>query len=138
MTTSEAVDKARALLEERRSELKRELAQIEQALSGLGGGRRGPGRPRGSASKPAGGKRRRRRRGGTRADHAHKYVSAHPGATASEIASSMGIKPNYVYRVMAELEKDGRVRKDGKGYRAIAELAVIDDGAGEGGGAGQA
>lgn len=132
MTTSEAVDKARALLEERRSELERELAQIEQALSGLGGGRRGPGRPRGSASKPAGGKRRRRRRGGTRADHAHKYVSAHPGATASEIASSMGIKPNYVYRVMAELEKDGRVRKDGKGYRAIAESAVIDDGAGAG------
>jgi sugar-specific transcriptional regulator TrmB len=128
MTTSEAVDKARALLEERRSELKRELAQIEQALSGLGRGRRGPGRPRGSASRPTG-KRRRRRRGGTRADHAHKYVAAHPGATASEIAGSMGIKPNYVYRVMAELEKDGRVRKDGKGYHATADSVVIDDGA---------
>lgn len=131
MTTSEAVDKARALLEQRRGELKRELAQIEQALSGLGGGRRGPGRPRGPASKSTGGKRRRRRRGGTRADHAYKYVSAHPGATASEIASSMGIKPNYVYRVMAELEKDGRVHKDGKGYHATA-----DSGAGASGGSG--
>jgi hypothetical protein len=127
MTTSEAVDKARALLEQRRGELKRELAQIEQALSGLGSGRRGPGRPRGPASKSTGGKRRRRRRGGTRADHAYSYVSAHPGATASAIASSMGIKPNYVYRVMAELERDGRVRKDGKGYHATA-----DSGAGAG------
>lgn len=128
MTTSETVDKARALLEERRGELKRELAQIEQALSGLGGRRRGPGRPRGSASKARSGKRRRGRRGGTRAEHAHKYVASHPGATASEIASSMGIKPNYVYRVMAELEQDGRVRKDGKGYHASADSPVTDVG----------
>ena len=34
----------------------------------------------------------------------------------------MGIKPNYIYRVMAELEKDGKVRKDGKGYHALAAL----------------
>ena len=66
------------------------------------------------------GKRRRRRRGGTRAEHALKHLEANPGATAPEIASALGIKPNYVYRVLGELKKDGRVRKDGKGYRAVA------------------
>ena len=124
-TGSDAVDKARALLEERRNELRSELDQIESALSGLNhNGRRGPGRPRGSRSsaRSGSGKRRRRRRGGTRADHALKFVDANPGATAGEIASSMGIQPNYVYRVMAELEKDGKVRKDGKGYHALAPL----------------
>lgn len=126
MAPSTAVDKARALLETRREELRSELDQIERALAGLDGRRRGPGRPRGSGSRGAGsgsarsnGKRRRRRRGGTRADHALKHVTANPGASASEIAAAMGIKPNYVYRVMAELEKDGRVRKDGKGYYAV-------------------
>ena len=119
---SNAVDKARKLLEQRRDELRAELNQIESALSGLGGSRRGPGRPRGSgSSRPAGG-RRRRRRGGTRAEHALTFIEANPGATAAEIATAMGIKPNYVYRVMAELEKDGRVRKDGKGYYALAPL----------------
>jgi hypothetical protein len=136
MAPSTAVDKARALLETRREELRSELDQIEQALAGLGGRRRGPGRPRGSGSRSAasgtvrgGGKRRRRRRGGTRADHALKHVTANPGASASEIAAAMGIKPNYVYRVMAELEKDGRVRKDGKGYYAVgAEQPATADG----------
>jgi sugar-specific transcriptional regulator TrmB len=122
---SGAVDQAKVLLEERRAELRSELDQIESALSGLNGGaRRGPGRPRGSRSstRSGGGKRRRRRRGGTRADHALSFVRDNPGATASAVAEAMGIKPNYVYRVMAELEKDGKVRKDGKGYHALAPL----------------
>lgn len=117
-TDSTAVDEARALLEGRRAELNRELKQVEKALAGLGRKpRRGPGRPRKSAgATTGGGKRRRRRKGGTRAEHAMSYLAKHPGAGAPEIADAMGIKPNYVYRVMAELEKDGKVRKEGKGY----------------------
>ena len=34
----------------------------------------------------------------------------------SEIAEKMGIKPNYVYRLMNELQKEGLVRKKGKSY----------------------
>jgi hypothetical protein len=26
--------------------------------------------------------------------------------------------PNYLYRVLPDLEKEGRIRKQGKGYRA--------------------
>lgn len=113
MTTADAVDKARTLLETRRGELRSELDQVEQALAGLAPRR---GRPRGAISKKTSGKRRRRRRGGTRAEHALKHISENPGATAPEIAKAMGIQPNYVYRVMGDLKKDGRVRKKGKGY----------------------
>jgi len=109
---SNTVDKARALLEQRRSELQQELRQIESAISGLGGRRRGPGRPPGS-----GGGRRRRRRGGTRADQAVKLITENPGIGVAELGKKMKLKaPNYLYRVLPDLEKEGRVRKKGRGY----------------------
>ena len=114
------LDKARSLIEGRLKELEDEKRRLEKALSNLKGERRGPGRPRGSrsASGSSGGRRRRRRRGGTRADHALKAVQAQPGISASEIATKLKIKPNYVYRVMAGLAEDGKVTKDGRGYTA--------------------
>ena len=114
------LDKARSLIEGRLKELEDEKRRLEKALSNLKGERRSPGRPRGSrsASGSGGGRRRRRRRGGTRADHALKAVEAQPGISASEIATKLKIKPNYVYRVMAGLAEDGKVTKDGRGYTA--------------------
>jgi hypothetical protein len=117
---SNAVDDAAKLIRERLSELDAERSQLERALSSLTGGstgRRAPGRPRGSTAR-TGGRRRRRRRGGTRADQAVRLVKANPGVTASEIAKKMGIKPNYLYRVLADLEKEGRVKKAGRKYSA--------------------
>jgi hypothetical protein len=114
--TSDTVDKAKALLEQRRTELQQELRQIESALSGLGGSRRGPGRPRGSGgnTRSSG---RRRRRGGTRADQAVKLISENPGIGVAELGKKMSLKaPNYLYRVLPDLEKEGRVKKQGKGY----------------------
>ena len=111
--SSNVLNEARALVERRLRELDQERARLERALADLTGGRVGrrrPGRPRGSAG------RRRRRRGGTRSDQAVKIVGANPGITASEIAKRMKIKPNYLYRVMGDLQKEGRVRKRGRGY----------------------
>lgn len=111
---SSTVDKARSLLEERRDELRRELKQIESAISGLGGGKRGPGRPRGSRSAP---KRKRRRGGGSRAEQAVKLISENPGIGVADLGKKMRLKaPNYLYRVLPDLEKEGRVKKRGKGY----------------------
>jgi len=105
---SNTVDRARALLEQRRSELHDELRQIEKAISGLGG-RRGRGRPRGTGG-------RRRRRGG-RSEQAVKLIKQNPGITVSELGKRMRLKaPNYLYRVLPDLEKEGRIRKKGKGY----------------------
>lgn len=117
---SNVLDKARSLIEERLAELDDERKRLERALADLKGGRRGPGRPRGSSQRRrgsgGGSKKRRRRRGGTRADQALKHVSDNPGIRASEIASKLSIQPNYVYRVMSELESDGKVEKRGREY----------------------
>ena len=45
-----------------------------------------------------------------------KIIRDNPGITASEIARRINIKPNYMYRVMGELQKEGQVRKRGRGY----------------------
>jgi len=62
---------------------------------------RGRGRPRGT---------------GRRAEEALKLVHAHPGITLQEMAKRMKIKANYLYRVLPQLEKTGKVKKQDKGY----------------------
>jgi CRP-like cAMP-binding protein len=119
-------DTAREALDQTIGELREQLKQAEEARAALGGGkpaRRGPGRPpgrpRGSTNKTATAgapRRRRKRRGGTRADQAVKLIEGQPGISASDVASSMKIKPNYLYRVLGDLEKEGRVKKDGRKY----------------------
>ncbi len=118
-TANGAVAEAAALLRARLRELDAERARVERALASLTDGRegkRGPGRPRGSTARTTG-RRQRKRRGGTRAEHAVKLIAAKPGITASEIARELKIKPNYMYRVLSDLEKEGKVRKDGRAYR---------------------
>lgn len=117
------LDVARDALERTVRELEDQLKQAEQALAALGGKatRRGPGRPRGSAKKSttsaaAPRRRRRKRRGGTRADQAVKLIEGQPGISASDVAKTMKIKPNYLYRVLGDLEKEGRVSKKGRQY----------------------
>ena len=114
-----AVEQAASLLKDRINELEKELARLQRALSNLTDGRqgrRGPGRPRGASGGTT--TRRRRRRGTTRADQAVKIISENPGITASEIAKQMRIKPNYLYRVLGDLQKEGRVKKSGRSYTA--------------------
>jgi DNA invertase Pin-like site-specific DNA recombinase len=119
-STTHVLDEARDLVKKRLAELDDERKRLERALAELGGkvtGRtgRGPGRPRGSVSKAAG-RKKRRRRSGTRADQAVSLVEGSPGISASDIAKSMKIKPNYLYRVLGDLEKEGRVKKKGRQY----------------------
>jgi predicted Rossmann fold nucleotide-binding protein DprA/Smf involved in DNA uptake len=127
--SSNHLDVARDALERTIRELEDQIKQAEQALAALGGKatRRGPGRPRGSAAKKTSGstpskggapRRRRKRRGGTRADQAVKLIEQNPGISASDVAKQMKIKPNYLYRVLGDLEKEGRVKKDGRSYSA--------------------
>ncbi len=98
------------------------LGRAKAALEGLEApAKRGPGRPRGSGSSgPGNGRRRRRRRqGGTRAQQALEVVRQQPGVSVRELSEKLGVKhPNYMYRVMNELQGDGAVRKEGRGYVA--------------------
>ena|SRR5690349_12978870 len=103
------------------------LEAARNALSGVendGGGassssgrRRGPGRPRGSGS--GSGRRRGRPRGGnTRGTQALELVRARPGITIRELAEAMAIQPNYLYRILPQLEQEGKVKREGKGWHA--------------------
>ena len=118
--SSNTVDEAATLIRDRLRELDGERAQLERALASLTGGRegrRGPGRPRGSTATSSNGRRRRSSRRNTRADQAVKLIEANPGISASEIARKMNIKPNYLYRVLSDLQQQGRVKKDGRSYQ---------------------
>jgi len=120
--TTNVLDEARELVQKRLADLDDERKRLERALAELGGkaARRAPGRPRGSKSSSTRSgsepRRRRRRRGGTRADQAVKLIEKEPGISASDVAKAMKIKPNYLYRVLGDLEKEGRVKKQGRQY----------------------
>jgi hypothetical protein len=79
------------------------------------------GRRRASSATPASGPRRRGRpRGsGTRSKEALELVRGRPGITIPEIAEAMGIQQNYLYRVLPALQKDGLVRKEGRGWHPL-------------------
>jgi hypothetical protein len=93
-------------------------------------GRKKVGRPPGSGKKvgrppgkkvgrPAGkGKARggRPKGSGGRAAQALTFVEGQPGITIPELAAKMGIKQNYLYRVLPGLEQEGRLEKKGRGW----------------------
>jgi hypothetical protein len=96
--------------------------------------RRGPGRPRGSVSRktataapaartgrkkagrPSARRAGRRKGSGTRAAEALAFVQGQPGITIPELAAKMGIKQNYLYRVLPGLEQEKKVSKQGRGW----------------------
>jgi CRP-like cAMP-binding protein len=101
------------------------LEAASAALDGVGGAagpaapaRRGRRRAATPSAAPAAGPRRRGRpRGsGTRSKQALELVRTRPGISIPEIAEAMGIQQNYLYRVLPALQKDGLVRKDGRGW----------------------
>jgi hypothetical protein len=136
---SNFVDTTVKEINSRLKELQEEVARLEAARTALvGAAKRGPGRPRGSASaaaapaaaspaaaakpKPAARKRGRpgrprgRRGGNTRSNQALELVRSSPGITIPKIAEQLKIEPNYLYRVMPKLVSDGLIRRDGLGY----------------------
>ena len=127
-STANVLDEARRPVQKRLADLDDERRRLERALAELGGKatRRSPGRPRGNKSTAttsstpraatATSRKRRKRRGGTRADQAVKLIESEPGISASEVAKTMKIKPNYLYRVLGDLEKERRVKKKGRQY----------------------
>jgi hypothetical protein len=107
-----------------------QLEKAKEALEGVGAPRRrGPGRPPGSRSASAtttrrassgnGRRRRRGRKGGNRADQVLGVIRENPGISVSEIGDRLGMKQkNYLYRVVGNLQSEGAVKKDGRGFTA--------------------
>jgi hypothetical protein len=120
-------------LEEKRKEISQRLKELrplvdeyqrleaaEKALSGVDGNRRttpSPTARRARSARAKGTGRRGRPRGsGTRANQALELVKSRPGITIPELAEAMGIKQNYLYRVMPGLAEEGKVTKSGRGW----------------------
>ena len=117
-------------IEERLRELQpliEEFHRLEAASAALNGvsaaavSAAAPRRRASSAANGTGTGRRGRARGGrsgenTRAAQTVELVRANPGITIPELAGHMGIKPNYLYRVLPQLADEGKLRRDGKGW----------------------
>jgi hypothetical protein len=73
------------------------------------------GRPAGEIGRPAG-RAGRPKGGGKRAAEALSLVQGQPGITIPELAAKMGIKQNYLYRVLPGLQKEGKLEKKGRGW----------------------
>jgi CRP-like cAMP-binding protein len=129
-------------LDEKRREIATRLKELEplvseydrlrsalDALDGVGGAggsaraARGAAAPRPARRAATNGAARQSGRGrprgtGTRSKEALALVRSQPGISIPEIAQTMGIKQNYLYRVLPQLQKDGLVRKEGRGWHA--------------------
>ncbi len=115
-------------LEEKRKEIQARLkelkpqadeyARLERAERALAGLDEKPSRPAAGRRRGGGGNGRRGRPkgSGTRSIQALELVRSRPGITIPELADAMGIKQNYLYRVMPDLAKQGEVVKSGRGW----------------------
>ncbi len=133
------VDQKRGEMEDRLTELRPiveeydRLTKAVEALSNAGVGssrraakpKRAAAKPKRAAAKPkkrrsAASGRRGRPKGsgkrGKRSKQALRLVTTNPGVTIPEIAKKIGIKQNYLYRVLPTLEKEGLVVKKGRGW----------------------
>ena len=112
-------------LEEKRSEIEARLKELKplhdeyltlqkakQALDGVE-------RPKRAASAPRRGRRGRPRGSGGTSAKALEAIRQNPGISVAELARQLKMRhPNYLYRVLPQLESQGAVRKDGKGWHA--------------------
>jgi hypothetical protein len=129
-------------LEEKRKEIQARLEELrpaveeyhrleaaERALAGVpangngtgGTGRSASAKPRASrsrsdASSGGTGRRGRPKGSGQRAQQALEQIRNEPGITIPELAEKMGIKQNYLYRVVPDLQEQGLVTKSGRGW----------------------
>ena len=71
-----------------------------------------------AASATVGAPRRagRRKGSGARSAQALRLVRGQPGITIPELAAKMGIKHNYLYRVLPGLEQEGKLEKRDRGW----------------------
>ncbi len=119
------------------------LDRVETPVRRAVGRPRGPGRPPGSrnstktvrttrkkrsassaratkSTRRAGARRktRRTRSGGTRAEQTLAAIKQSPGIGISDLAKKLGIRPNYLYRVTAQLHRERRIRRRNGGFQA--------------------
>ena len=114
-------------LEEKRSEIDARLKELKPlydeylTLQKAKAALDGVNRPARRAAGPRRGRRGRPRGSGGTAKKALAAIRKNPGITVSQLARELKMRhPNYLYRVLPQLEAQGAVRKDGKGWHAAS------------------
>jgi hypothetical protein len=112
-----------APLVEEYEELSEAAAALGITTNGSAPAKSKRGRPaKAGAAKPKGtgtGKRGRPPGSGNRGEEILGILRITPGLTIAEVAGKLNIKPNYLYRVLPGMEKDGKVKKVDKGYHVV-------------------
>jgi hypothetical protein len=70
-----------------------------------------------AARRPVGGSRR----GATRADQFVALVNDQPGVTVGEAAEQLKTSRNALYKVTGRLQREGRLRKEGRGFYPVKQ-----------------
>lgn len=130
----EFLDKAEGRLNELKplvdeyNELEEAVAALKGTGSASGGAAaptaatRGPGRPRGSRSKSSSNGRGRPKGTGKVAQTVLNQVRKNPGVRIPELAKALKMdSPAYLYKVVPDLVKEGKLVKDGKGYKLSSQ-----------------
>jgi len=112
-------------LEEKRSEIDARLKELKPlydeylTLQKAKAALDGVNRPRRSAAGPRGGRRGRPRGSGGTSKKALEAIRQNPGITVTELARELKMRhPNYLYRVLPQLQAQGAIRKEGKTWHA--------------------
>jgi len=87
-------------------EMERIVAAIDEAAAGARPVPRRALRPAGAGA----------RGNSARAAEAEQLIRAEPGIAVSVLAERMGIGTTYLYRLLPKLERQGVLRKEGRGY----------------------
>jgi DNA-binding transcriptional ArsR family regulator len=118
---ADLLDITRREIEARLGELRplvQEAANLEAALvalDGVGNARTAPSRRRAASRRrvaPDG------RRGRVSREQLIEHLRAHPGSTAGDVASALGLKRTSVSTRLAQLAKAGELTKAERGYAA--------------------
>ena len=126
---SDFLAQKRQEIQDRLNELKplvEEADRLQAALSALDGASGIPAgkpvrrkAPRSARKRTTGtGKPGRPKGTGKRQAETLALVIKQPGISISEIAAQTGVQQSYLYRVMPSLQKEGLVRKEGRGWYA--------------------
>jgi len=119
---SNAIEDARKLIAVRLDDLESEAKGLETALASLGEGGSANGRRRKSAPL----RRKRKAARAPRGQRREQFLATlrqSPGAKATEVAAQLGISASRAYALAGRLQKEGAIRKSGKGYRLAKATA---------------
>jgi hypothetical protein len=117
VTDGSVKDDVRKRVERRLKELEplvQEYDELRRIVAAIDSEARGSGRPAPhrtltqSGAGPGG--------HSARAEDALARIGAQPGVAVRELAAQMGIGTTYLYRLLPRLEREGKLRKEGKGY----------------------